>query len=320
MLKLLAALVIFLNPLVGFFTNPSLPQDASQKEAPLILTDEQNYKLPLAGDLVSNIFIASQRLPIWPVRNWLIADPELSAKIALVYDADNREIFYQKNDLNERHPIASITKLMTALVTIENIKPETVFGVSKKAVETYGEMGNLVVGEELTVANLLYALLVESSNDAATALAENILAATGQNLTDLMNKKAIDLGLTNTHFADSSGLDPQNYSTAWDLTKIIQEVLKYPLLAKIMQTQSIDVLSVDGRFHHHLIATNKLLGKIPEIIGGKTGYTEEAGNCMVVAFKSPSKEGNIIAVVMESQDRLKEIEALIKWTQNAYLW
>ncbi|TSC53675.1 MAG: D-alanyl-D-alanine carboxypeptidase (penicillin-binding protein 5/6) [Parcubacteria group bacterium LiPW_39] len=303
---------------MGFFAIPS-PPDASPNETPL-LSKEGDYKLPLADNLMSGIFIAARRLPIWPVRNWNIPEPQLTAKIALVYDTDSREILYQKNGLNERHPIASLTKLMTGLVVMENAKPDAVFKVSKKAVETYGEIGNLVVGEELTVANLLYALLVESSNDAAVALAENILAATGQNLTDLMNKKAIDLGLANTHFADSSGLDPQNYSTAWDLTKIIQEVLKYPLLAKIMQTQSIDVLSVDGRFNHHLTATNKLLGKIPEIIGGKTGYIEEAGNCMIVAFKSPMDKGYLIAVVMKSQNRLAEIETLIKWTKEAYLW
>ncbi len=209
---------------------------------------------------------------------------------------------------------------MTALVIMENVKPETVFKVSKKAVETPGEMGNLVVGEEMTVENLLYALLVESSNDAAVALAENIQTDFGKNLVELMNQKAADLKLANTHFADPSGLDPQNYSTAWDLTKIIQAVLKYPLLEKITQTQSIDISSADGRFNHHLTATNKLLGKIPEIIGGKTGYTEEAGNCMVVAFKSPEGRGYIVAVVMESQDRLGEIEALLKWTENAYLW
>jgi len=339
MLKFLAALVILLNPVAGFFANNNLPKNTSTAEAPL-LSDNQDYKLPLSSDLVGDIFITSQRLPIWPVRNWRVGEPKLSAKIALVYDTDGREILYQKNGLNERHPIASITKLMTALVTMENVKPETVFKVSKKAVETPGEMGNLVVGEEMTVENLLYALLVESSNDAAVALAENVVASSAlagqsnpvdkniesqksdsrQKFVELMNKKVTDLKLANTHFVDPSGLDPQNYSTAWDLTKIIQEVLKYPLLAKIMRTQSIDVLSVDGRFHHHLTATNKLLGKIPEIIGGKTGYTEEAGNCMVVAFKSPKGRGYIVAVVMESQDRLGEIEALLKWTEKAYLW
>ncbi len=314
LIKLIATLIILLNPATGFFADNASPART------LSLSATENYKLPLSNDFTGDIFIIAQRLPIFPVRDWNIAEPRLSAKIAMVYDADSREILFQKNGINERHPIASITKLMTALVVVENIKPETVFKVSKKAVETYGTMGNLVVGEEITAENLLYALLVESSNDAATALAENFKNTSGKDLVELMNKKTTDLKLENTNFADPSGLDPQNYSSAWDLTKIIQEVLKYPLLEKIMKTSSISVSSTDGRFIHHLITTDKLLGKMPEIIGGKTGYTEEAGNCMIVAFKSPKGQGNLIAVVMESQDRLTEIETLIKWTEKAYLW
>lgn len=286
------------------------------KETALI--SEEILKLPT--DVEADIFLTAGRLPIFPIRNWRVPEPELSAKIALIYDTGHREILYQKNGLNEQHPIASITKLMTALVAIENTKPEAIFKVSKKAVETPGEMGDLAVGEELTVKNLLFALLVASSNDAAQVIAENLEATNGQNFIDLMNKKARELNLQNTHFKDASGLDPQNYSSAWDLSNLLQKTLQYPLLKQIMQTAEIDIFSIDGRFVHRLISTNKLLREMPEIIGGKTGYTQEAGNGIIVAFKSPSSNGYITALVLESQDRLGEIKILIEWTKEAYIW
>ena len=326
MLKILTSILILLNPVVGFFTSNNSrvePKDASLNEAALVFNAE-DYRFPLS----ENMFLASQLIPTYPFRNWNVSNPEISAKIALVFDVSRQKILWQKNGLHEKRPIASLTKLATALAIMENAKLDDVYKVSKKAVEAHGEMGNLRVGEELTVKNLLYALLVESSNDAATALAENISAQGGsaqggrvvKNLVGLMNQKARELGLVNTFFSDPSGLDPQNYSSAWDLNRLMQEVAKYPELQEIMQTASIDLLSVDGRFNHHLTSTNQLLGRFPEIIGGKTGYTEEAGNCIVLAIKSPDKQGTIIIVIIDSEDRIAEGAALIKWTENAFLW
>lgn len=341
MLKLLASIIIALNPVVSFFiTNPNLTQDASLNEAPLLFTPHPNtiqeiipkptptpeinnnqfYKLPLQA----NAFLITQYLPVFPLRNWNVPDPAIEAKTALVYDTANREILFQKNDLYERRPIASLTKLMTALIILENADLNSVFKISKKAVQTEGEMGDLVVDEELTVKSLLYMLLVSSSNDAAMALAENIpfppTDETEQKFVELMNKKTTSLELKNTSFADPSGLSPENYSCVWDIGRILQETVKYPALQEIIQTKEIDLRSADGRFNHHLVNTNKLLGIIPEIIGGKTGYTEEAGNCMAVAFKSPAGEGTIITVIMDSPDRAAETKTLFEWTKQAFLW
>ena len=330
MLKLLASILIALNPVVGFFTiNSRLAQDASQKEAPLVIrapinlqtaNNGQNYKLPLEADT----FLITKYLPIFPVRNWTVSDPTIQATTALVLDSARQEILYQKNGLHESHPIASLTKLMTALVAMENADLNSVFKISKEAVQTEGEMGDMVVGEKLTVKSLLYILLVSSSNDAAVALAENIPfppnGDTKKIFVDLMNKKAVSLELKNTSFADPSGLDPNNYSSAWDISLMLKEALRYPLLQEVMQTKTIDLHSLDGRFNHHLVSTDKLLGVIPEIVGGKTGYTEEAGNCMTVAFRSPDNEGSIVIVVMNSPDRAAEIKSLFGWTKKAYLW
>jgi len=331
MLQILTSLLILLNPAIGFFTPSNAPiQDATRKEA--VFVNLNDYKLPIS----ENMFLASQLVPTYPIRNWNSPDPEITAKIAFVFETTRQRILWQKNGLRESRPIASLTKLMTALIVMENAKLDDVFTVSKNAVQTTGEMGGLVVGEELTVKNLLYALLVESSNDAAVAIAEGIdnkivLDSAPQNaelrsnnnitnFVDLMNQKAKNMGLANTNFADPSGLDPGNRSSAWDLNRLMQEVLKYQVLQNIMQTSTIDFQSVDGKFNHHIASTDKLLGKLPEIIGGKTGYTEEAGNCMILAWRAPNGQGIVISIIMDSQDRLAESEALVRWTKDAFLW
>ncbi len=346
MLQILTSLLILLNPAVAFFTpSHGQLQGAPQKEAAYVNFDD--YKLPLA----ENIFLASQLIPAYPIRNWNAPDPEISAKIAFVFETTRQRILWQKDGLRESRPIASLTKLMTALVVMDNAKLDEIFTVSKKAVQTEGELGGLIVGEQLTAENLLYALLVESSNDAAVALAEGISIkvitdnanknsldyktnpasakggeqgrATDSNtaiFVNLMNKKAEALGLTDTDFADPSGLDPRNLSSAWDLNILMQEILKYSILQKITQTAAYDFASVDGRFQHHLTSTDKLLGQYPEIIAGKTGYTEEAGNCMILAFRASNDQGVIISIIMDSQDRMAESAAILRWTKEAFLW
>jgi D-alanyl-D-alanine endopeptidase (penicillin-binding protein 7) len=135
-----------------------------------------------------------------------------------------------------------------------------------------------------------------------------------------MNKKADDLGLKETYFLDPTGLNPENRSSARDLVSLMQKALEYPLLSEIMKTKEIDIASADDKFHHHLANTDMLLGEIPEIIGGKTGYTEEAGNCMVLAVTSPNGEGTVISVVMNAKDRIAETKRLITWTKTAFFW
>ena len=349
MLQVLTSLLILLNPVVAFFTPGHAPlQDALQKEAAFVNFDE--YKLPLS----ENIFLASQLIPAYPIRNWNVADPEITAKIAFVFETTRQRVLWQKDGLHESRPIASLTKLMTALVVMENTKLDEVFTVSKKAVQTEGELGGLVVGEQLTVANFLYALLVESSNDAAVALAEGVskkIASDSATLRsgniantnslspellesssesrliegaplfiDLMNQKVKTLGLANTIFTDPSGLEATNQSSVWDLNIIMQEFLKYPVLQKITQTAAIDFKSVDAKFSHHLTSTDKLLGQYLEIIAGKTGYTEEAGNCMILAWRAPNNQGTIVSIIMDSQDRLAESAAILEWTKEAFLW
>lgn len=316
MLEILTSLLILLNPTAAFFAPSHAPVQKDPPQEAAAFFNFEEYKLPLS----ENIFLAAQLIPAYPIRNWNVADPEISAKIGLVMETSRQRILWQKDGLHESRPIASLTKLMTALVVLEKAKPDDIFTVSKKAVATTGEMGGLIVGEKITVKNLLYALLVESSNDAAIALGENIATTTQENFINLMNQKAQNLGLADTTFADPSGLDPGNRSSAWDLNRLMQEVIRNDLLREIMLTKEANITSVDGKFTHHLNSTDELLGKLPEIIGGKTGYTEEAGNCMILAWRAPNNQGIIISVIMDSQDRMGESEALLKWTKEAFLW
>lgn len=250
-----------------------------------------------------------------PIRKWNVETPKLSAQSVYAVEINSSKVLLAKEP-NQTRQIASLSKLITALIVIEraNLKDEIV--VSKNAVDTYGEMGSLVVNESLTIESLLYALLVESSNDAAVALAEKF---DGQFI-NFMNQKAKELNLENTHFSDSSGLSIENVSTAKDIARIMQEVIKYPLLNYIMETSQIEVSSADGKYKHKLTNSNKLLSKYPEIIAGKTGYIDEAGNCMVVALKTPSLQGIIINVILGSQDRIGEMDKLIQWEKEAFLW
>ncbi|MDD2731256.1 MAG: serine hydrolase [Candidatus Portnoybacteria bacterium] len=313
MIKILTAILIALNPVVGLFSPTEKNPDASSKEAPLVSAAASPQLLPLSAD----IFLTSGKLPFfWPNRDFNVPEPEITAKTALVYDTYYQAFLFEKNGFSEPQPIASLTKLLTALVVMDNARLDQIFKVSRSAVNTYGEMGGLYVGESLTAKNLLAAMLIESSNDAAVALAENI----SPDFVGLMNEKTKQLGLKNSSFSDPSGLDPNNQASAQDLIKIMEAVLKHSPLQEIMQSAVWEFHSVDGKFYHRLTSTNKLLGQISEIAGGKTGYTEEAGNCMVLAVKSPGGKGFVISAVIAAKDRLAETKTLIEWTKQAFLW
>ena len=312
----LTFLLLILNPSAAFFVYPQNAEEPQTSSNQRIIADISDLKLPLS----ENLFVSAQiLLPDGPIRNWEIADPKISAKSVLIFDEKNHSALFEYNGIRESRPIASLTKLMTALVVMENAKTEEIFSVSQEAVNTEGIMGGFLAGESLTVKNLLSAMLIESSNDAAAALAENIEKKSGRNFIDLMNKKAANMGLKDTSFADSSGLNPSNFSSAWELVKIMAEVLKQPILVEIMQTKQTSITSQEGD-KHILNNTNKLLGKIPQIIAAKTGYTEEAGNCMATAFAAPDGKSTVIVVVMDTPDRMAETSNLIKWTNKAYSW
>ena len=358
MVKFLTVILIIILGSVNFFWNslvekigPLVKPEAPKKEISLYQNQNNSEvkatELPLAHLSLENIeptmanimstllASASQGASpnFLPIRDWSVEEPPIEAKAALILMVDSLEsselnqdkILYQKN-IGEVLPIASLTKLMTASIILENMDLEQVATVSQKAVSAYGEMGNLSVGEKISVKNLLYALLLESSNDAAVALAENFnsgtapaSAGTASEFVSLMNQKAKELGLKNTAFTDPTGFETTNISTALNLAKLVKHTLKQPLIYEILRTPSIDLASADGLINHHFTNTNQLLSRLPNIVGGKTGYTEEANSCMILVTKSP-KGDYLISIVLGAQDKFQETEKLVRWAEEAYLW
>jgi len=253
--------------------------------------------------------------PGLPIRNFNVAEPNITAQSALVYDATANRILLAKDIFTPR-PIASLTKIFTAFAANEKIKPEQEITISKQAVETLGEIGDLQVGEKMPFSEMLYFLLVASSNDAAVAVAENY---PGDLLADI-NHQAKTWDLVDTVFADISGLSPSNHSTAWEITRALIFALQNETIKKVMGTNVIDIPSRNSQItNHHLINTNRLLNLVPGVFAGKTGYTEEAGECLLVAFFAPNND-ILIAAILNSQDRLGEAGQLISWARQGYVW
>ena len=262
--------------------------------------------------------IIQKTAEIFPMRNWSIDEPEILAKSAiLLYSNQKDNILFQK-DTNQILPIASLTKLMTAIIALENYNPEEIIKVSAQSVKVNGDKGGLIANEELTVKDLLYIMLIESSNDAAMALASDNPRMSYNEFITLMNSKAKELGLENTSFIDSAGLSPENKSNVFEMAKLTKYALGFPIILDILKTPESSIYSIDRKFIHNLTSTNKLLGKIPQLIGGKTGFTDQAGGCMLTV--SNFNNNYLITVILGSDQREWDTEKLINWAQEAWLW
>jgi D-alanyl-D-alanine carboxypeptidase (penicillin-binding protein 5/6) len=201
------------------------------------------------------------------------------SRAAVVMDASTGKLLYAKNpDL--RLPPASTTKLMTAILAVENLDLRQVVTVSKNASQVPPHKAGFKEGERVTVEELLYAALLGSANDAAVALAEAV-ANSEEKFVDLMNGKALLVGARDTHFINSNGLPgPGQYITASDLSVIMQYALHYPKLKQIINTRVAEISTEKGR-SIFLRNTNRLLWSEEGLVGGKTGYTRTARHCFV---------------------------------------
>jgi len=302
--------------LIGEKNNKNKPIQASINQTQ---GDATLPKLPNTSEIDAQFF---------PIRDWSVSEPEILAKSAIIINFKQNiknNILFQKN-IEQVLPIASLSKLMTAIITIENYNPEDIIKISKESIAINGDNGGLIEGEELKIKDLLYIMLIESSNDAAVALAKDGGKIDYNTFIDLMNQKAKEINLKNTHFVEPAGLDPKNESTVSELAILIEYALKNPLLADILKTPEATIYSIDKKFIHNLTSTNKLFGKIPILIGGKTGYTEEAGGCMITFSNTNSSNGDfiksnyLITVILGSSQREEDTSRLIKWSQKAWVW
>lgn len=235
--------------------------------------------------------------------------PLISAEGAYVVDLPSFTPVYEKNSHNRFLP-ASITKIITALVAFEVYKPDQIITVKNTISE--GQIMDLVVGEKISVENLLYGLLIHSANDAAFVLADNY--GTDKFIT-LMNQKAKSLFMADTQFKNSMGFDDWNqYATPFDMALAARSLLNNHYLAKIVSIKEIEISDVDYRYFHRLINVNKLLGEIQGVGGLKTGYTENAGENLVSFYKK--NDHQFVIVILKSLDRFEDTKNIISWIEN----
>lgn len=240
---------------------------------------------------------------------------KVSAESAILIDADSGNIIYEYN-AEARLPMASTTKIMTALVAIENCPIEKTVTVTKQAVGIEGSSIYLYEGEKLCMEDLLYALLLESANDAATAIAIEV-GGSVEGFADMMNEKAKSLGLCNTSFQNPHGLDSEeHYTTAHDLAIIARAALANPTLEKIFSTEkkTIPLNSEEGV--RLLINHNKLLRMYDGTIGVKTGYTKRSGRCLVSAAE---RDGvRLIAVTLNAPNDWQDHTDMLDYGFETY--
>jgi len=310
------SVLLFAALFIWYFSSPKekniiLDPEAEQRQMKVTPTALSNFVPP-------TIVVLNNSENTLPRRNWSTPALEINAEAALAMRADGERIYYNKN-IEERRPVASLTKLMTAIIVLENYNSEEIIKVPLAAVKREGSRGDLRPLEEITVRSLLNMMLIDSSNDAAMALADK-----NSDFVFLMNKKAEELGLLNTHFTNPDGLDEDdNYSTAVDIAKIFSYLTSNYLSAfDILKTENMVVYSANGKIAHRLKNTNALLGFISEIRAGKTGYTDKAGGSLILFISGFhfGDKNNIITIVLGSPNRFDESEKLIRWLKEAYIW
>ncbi len=241
--------------------------------------------------------------------------PKTTASAAIIIDAKTTQPLYEK-DSNAEHLPASTTKLMTALVALEKCNPDTVLTMG--IVQKDGTKMGLETGDQITVENLLYGLLINSGNDAAYALASGCSNSFNQ-FVDRMNEKAKELGMTNSHFMNPAGFDsPNHFSTAHDLAYLAKVAVTNPLISKIVTTKSTVVTDISGKKTYYLENVNKLLGVVDGVEGVKTGQTE--GSLEILISKTTRHNNSIIVAVLGSHDRFGESKDLIEWAFKNYHW
>ena len=236
--------------------------------------------------------------------------PAVSATAWVLVDAASGQIIDGVNE-TQALPMASVTKMMTALVVLDNLQLDDRVRISETAAATGEAEIGLVPGERWSVRDLLYAVLVRSGNDAAVALAEGVAGSVDE-FAALMNNKAEELGLTNSSFVNPHGLDADgHFSTAADLAVLGAAMMDAPVLAEMARTRVVVFKDAPDGSARIATNTNQLLGVYPGIVGVKTGFTNAAGKVLVGAIDTTA--GRIVSVVMGSEDHFADTRELLEY-------
>lgn len=256
-------------------------------------------------DNVKELYLKTRKFyydaePTWTAKDLGVSTdfPLINGKSGLIVDINTDKTLYSKNP-TEKLKIASLTKIMTAILVLEHKNLTDKVYIDAEAASIGENSMGLKEGEIYTVEELLYGLILNSGNDSAYALAKNS-AGSVENFVEWMNLKANELGMKDTQFYDPSGLNDNTYSTALDLTKLTRYGLKIQTFREIIKTMEKEI---NGDTHNYQMLTNQtnLLSTYPGVMGVKTGYTEEAGLCLVTYAMNNSEE--VIGVVLNSTDR-----------------
>lgn len=307
-LVLVILITIFGLGLITLFKNNQLSQNETSVVSPI----------PKFLNVSNNNQVSSMSLWLPALTNFLFGDknlPQVGAKSALVIDINNEKILYEKNP-RLRLPMASLTKIMTAIIALENKNTDAKYLVTKDDLVGEDSMG-LTEGESLSLEELLYGLILNSGNDAAETIATNY--PTGRNsFINAMNQKVKALGLSNTNFTNPTGLegDGDQYTTAYDLVVITKYALdKFPLFDKVAAT--FDHTIPATMEHKEFVMENEtnLISSYPGVKGVKTGFTPEAGYCLVTYLDYQGHK--LIGVILGSDNRRQEMKDLLDYSLNA---
>ncbi|MDP1743802.1 MAG: D-alanyl-D-alanine carboxypeptidase family protein [Candidatus Amesbacteria bacterium] len=240
--------------------------------------------------------------------------PPINSNHIFIMDRTSKTILWDRGSKNRVYP-ASTTKMMTALVAMEAFELDTTITVTRSYFE--GQVVGFKPFDKLTVDQLLYALLIQSGNDAAEILAENFPGGRVA-FVEAMNKKALELGLTNTHFTNPSGLDEYgHYSTALDLAHLADVAMNKSEFAKIVALENAVITTEDNQ-NYIVKNVNQLLGKVPGVLGVKTGYTVGAGQSLVTLVNRDGHE--VIISLLGSLDRFSDTQKIIDWVYGNFTW
>jgi len=283
-----------------------------------------NFAVPFyANSSQSNFLIEKREERHLPIRQSGVEDIEIAAKALAVLDANNN-IFLLEKSSGDKMPIASISKLMTALVFLDHNPGWDVVHEMARADRLDGGKIYLYLGEKVTINDLFNAMLVGSDNTAALALV-NSSGLSEDDFVAKMNEYAKNFGLLNTSFSDPSGLSANNISTAREVAQLAKIALAKEEIRRVIINDSFEFKTVDG-VAKKIASTNYLLDSFSmpdvKIIGGKTGHTDLAGYCLVSAF-TDNNNHNIISVVLgtdSEKERFNQTNKLVNWIYNNFSW
>lgn len=288
------------------------------------------------------LFFVSESLPIesyQPLRTHDSYDLTVeNAHASIVIDVDSGTVLHAEN-ANEHRQIASLTKIVTAMLVIDHVKDrEELLTVSERATRVVGSKvgcpssgyctsNRIIEGEQLRVNDVLKAMLMSSSNDAATALAEYV-GGDMETFVAMMNDRMRELGLVDTNFCTPSGLETDGiekscYSTAYDIASVMAHMLahsQYDALWEIMRTEEDVFFGADTQLEHKIGNTDKLLGELDGLVSAKTGFTPNAGFSLILAAQDPQNKHRVVAVVLDNPYRWTDIQDMVSWAFESHQW